>query len=67
MIKTVNQPYIYTLFPSPERIGAAGSLVVRAFWLVTERLQVHLPELTRYKSVVLLLNKAVDPMFLGRH
>uniref|UniRef100_A0A4W5L2R1 CTLH domain-containing protein n=1 Tax=Hucho hucho TaxID=62062 RepID=A0A4W5L2R1_9TELE len=43
--------------------GAAGSLVVRAL----ERLLDRIPELTRYKSVVLPLNKAVNPLFLGRH
>uniref|UniRef100_A0A8C8C0M6 Uncharacterized protein n=1 Tax=Oncorhynchus tshawytscha TaxID=74940 RepID=A0A8C8C0M6_ONCTS len=35
--------------------------------LVTKRLQDQIPKLTRYKSVVLPVNKAVNPLFLGHH
>jgi hypothetical protein len=44
--------------------GAAGG---QSDQPVTERLLDRIPELTRYKSVVLPLNKAVNLLFLGHH
>ena len=48
----------------PDRCGISrtrlNSIVMLECWsvgLVTERLQVQIPKLTRYKSVVLLLNR----------
>jgi hypothetical protein len=55
----VNTTWFHVLFQSFNVLtimGRQGSLVV-SVGLVTERLQVQIPELTRYKSVVLPLNR----------